>query len=669
MVKKEHPPNRGSLADVAPDVAGEWHPSRNGHFTPDKVTAGSNSRFWWKCDVADDHEWNAQPNNRVGRKSDCPFCAGKQASVTNSLRSLYPELAKQWHPTRNGDTKPEDVVAGSGKRFWWKCDVADDHEWEATSNSRTTNNAGCPCCDGKKVSLTNSLAAKFPDVAAEWHPTRNGDTKPEDVVAGSSDSYWWKCDVADDHEWNAVVARRTGPKESNCPCCAGKKLSLTNSLATLRPDFADQWHPTKNGLLTPSDIVAGTHKQIWWKCPVADDHEWSTSPAHRTSSESGCPSCSGHQVSVTNSLKECFPIISSQWHPTKNGATLPDFVVAGSKEHFWWKCPVADDHEWQASAGDRTAYDTGCPFCDGKKVSITNSLEALFPAIAAQWHPTKNFEITAADVTAGSGKKFFWKCEVAEDHEWEATPSDRTGPHSSGCPCCTGRKVSVTNSLESLFPNIAAQWHPTMNGDVTPSDVSAFSHALKYWWKCDVADNHEWDAPVSSRTSSGSGCPHCKLTPRSAQEIRLAYELSELIEFDIDKHKVRVGRKLRDVDIVIDDLNLIIEFDGVYWHRDKIEQDREKTILLETAGWTVIRVRERSLKSIHVNDVMVDAGTRTKLVADQLFKKIVEVKSITIPNLKGYLRSDKPQREEEAVAAIRRYLNEKSQKRVPNSFR
>jgi len=363
---------------------------------------------------------------------------------------------------------------------------------------------------------------------------------------------------------------------------------------------------------------------------------------------------------VTNSLKECFPIISSQWHPTKNGAALPDFVVAGSKEHFWWKCPVADDHEWQASAGDRTAYDTGCPFCDGKKVSITNSLEALFPAIAAQWHPTKNFEITAADVTAGSGKQYWWKCDVADDHEWKAPPGQRTGSKGSNCPCCAGRQVSVTNSLESLFPDIAEQWHPTMNGELTPSDVTAYSSNLKYWWKCDVADDHEWDARVADRTSKGSGCPDCKLTPRSAQEIRLAYELSALISFDLNQHKVRLGRRVRDVDILIADLQLIVEFDGVYWHKNKVVQDKEKTNLLELSGWTVIRVRERPLESIHANDVMVDAGTRTKLVADQLLQKIVEVKSIAIPNLNTYLRSDEPQREEEAVAAIRSYLQEKS---------
>lgn len=35
-------------------------------------------------------------------------------------------------------------------------------------------------------------------------------------------------------------------------------------------------------------LVAGTGKKLWWKCPVANDHEWQTTGAHRVSGR-GCP--------------------------------------------------------------------------------------------------------------------------------------------------------------------------------------------------------------------------------------------------------------------------------------------------------------------------------------------------------------------------------------------
>ena len=115
-----------SLADLFPDVAAQWHPTRNGELTPTKLSYGVGRRYWWKCDGGSDHEWNAVLASRTRAGNGCPFCTGLQASVTNSLEALSPEIAAEWHPTKNGEVVPANVVAGSTKKYWWKCDVADD---------------------------------------------------------------------------------------------------------------------------------------------------------------------------------------------------------------------------------------------------------------------------------------------------------------------------------------------------------------------------------------------------------------------------------------------------------------------------------------------------------------------------------------------------------------
>ena len=114
-----------------------------------------------------------------------PCCAGQRVSVTNSLASLYPELAQQWHPTKNGSLTPEQVVAGSTKKAWWKCPKGPDHEWDAVIDSRIRGN-GCRCCAGQKVSVTNSLANLYPELAKQWHPTKNGKLTPEQVVSSQT---------------------------------------------------------------------------------------------------------------------------------------------------------------------------------------------------------------------------------------------------------------------------------------------------------------------------------------------------------------------------------------------------------------------------------------------------------------------------------------------------
>jgi hypothetical protein len=53
----------------------------------------------------------------------------------------YTHLVKEWHPTKNGDHKPENFTHGSSKVFWWKCSKCDDHEWKASFNDRRTK--GC----------------------------------------------------------------------------------------------------------------------------------------------------------------------------------------------------------------------------------------------------------------------------------------------------------------------------------------------------------------------------------------------------------------------------------------------------------------------------------------------------------------------------------------------
>ena len=433
-----------SLATQYPEIAAQWHSTKNDK-TPAEVVAGSNKKYWWICPEGQDHEWEASLSNRTAKKSGCPFCVGQKLSVTNSLAEKHPDIAAEWHPTKN-DKTPAEVVAGSNKKYWWKCPEGPDHEWEATVVSRTNQGSGCPFCAGKQVSDTNSLATQYPEIAAEWHPTRNGDLTPADVVAGSDKKVWWKCPNGPDHEWQVSVDNRSRGK--GCPFCAGLKVSVTNSLAAQNPDIAKQWHPTKNDK-TPAEVVAGSAKKYWWKCPEGPDHEWEATVDKRTYQGSGCPFCAGRQVSDTNSLATQYPEIAAQWHPTKNDKT-PAEVVAGSSVRYWWICPEGQDHEWEASLSSRTSLGSGCPFCVGQKVSVTNSLATQYPEIAAQWHPTKN-DKTPAEVVAGSGKKYWWKCPEGPDHEWEATVDNRTA-NDTGCPFCNmGWTVgAIRNYVRSL---------------------------------------------------------------------------------------------------------------------------------------------------------------------------------------------------------------------------
>ena len=133
--------------------------------------------------------------------------------MTNNLLTVNPELAIEWHPTKNGNLKPTDIAADSNKKVWWMCKHG--HEWQATVASRNAG-LGCPYCSSKKVLLgVNDLQATNPELATEWHPTKNGDLKPTDVAADSNKKVWWKGKCG--HEWE--TSPKVRGRGIGCPFC------------------------------------------------------------------------------------------------------------------------------------------------------------------------------------------------------------------------------------------------------------------------------------------------------------------------------------------------------------------------------------------------------------------------------------------------------------------
>jgi hypothetical protein len=271
-----------------PHLVAEWHPTRNGDLRPEEVSYGSAARIWWKCDKGPDHEWSATPNGRTSLGNGCPFCAGRRASVTNALAACFPEIAGEWHPTRNGSLSPAKVVAGSTKAAWWQCAAGVDHVWSSSPRERTRDLSGCPYCNNVRVSRANSLAAVAPDVAAEWSAGRN-EAAACDVLAGSSHRAWWRCARDPSHEWCATIATRVRHR-SGCPFCAGRLVTPERSLAARAPDVAAEWHPTRNAPLAPRDVAAGSSRRVWWRC--ARGHEWQATVGSRAGvRRTGCASC------------------------------------------------------------------------------------------------------------------------------------------------------------------------------------------------------------------------------------------------------------------------------------------------------------------------------------------------------------------------------------------
>ena len=131
------------------------------------------------------------------------------------LTISHPQRARLWDRTKNGNTTPDSVTAGSNVRIWCKCPIAEDHVWTTKVCELST----CPFCAGKRVALSNCLATPHPEIAGQWHPTRNGDLTPHSVTKGSNFKAWWQCPNNSDHVWQATIHSRTRKRKINASGC------------------------------------------------------------------------------------------------------------------------------------------------------------------------------------------------------------------------------------------------------------------------------------------------------------------------------------------------------------------------------------------------------------------------------------------------------------------
>ena len=136
-------PVRGRhLADY-PDLLTEWAWDVNAELDPARLAAGSHERVAWRCLLDPAHVWETRVADRTYHDSACPYHMGNRVHPAESLAALYPWLALEWHPARNG-LRPDEVTRASAREIVWRCEQG--HEWTAAVYQRTLSGSGCPDC-------------------------------------------------------------------------------------------------------------------------------------------------------------------------------------------------------------------------------------------------------------------------------------------------------------------------------------------------------------------------------------------------------------------------------------------------------------------------------------------------------------------------------------------
>lgn len=578
------------LRTLNPVVAGEWFAEKNEGLNIADYVAGSAKRVWWKCSSCE-HEWQTSIRARYQRGTGCPLCARiesgrKRVATEISRKGCFSdaELLRDWDWEKNAPSVPSDFTPASNSKVHWRCHVC-GYLWAAKIGNRV-HGRGCPACAGKALYVGhNDFATTEPELAKEWHPTKNGTLSPTDVMRGEARKVWWLCPKG--HSYEASLNKRTSDR-TGCPICnSGRQTSFREqafyyyiqkiypgACSRYKPDWLGRmeldiyipekklaieydgaaWHKASKfdrerkkyelchahgvtlwrvketmpeevrGLadkvfsVPDVEVKDGFKRLLSWILDELDpaSNFWTRGNPLKFHSDVDVDldrdryEINHYRFSIKNSLAERCPEIAAEWHPTKNPNWLPTALPWRSERKVWWLCPKCGN-EYEMTVAHRTDG-SGCPKCAKEKFQKTYRQNRIAKVgslsdkrLLAEWDYEKNGTLRPEQFSPGCEDKVWWKCQDC-GHSWLAKIANRT--HGRGCPCCSNHVlVKGKNDLQTLFPDLCKEWDWNKNEDLRPDQVLPGRNA-KVWWICPKC-GYSYAAPPVRRTRCGSGCRKC----------------------------------------------------------------------------------------------------------------------------------------------------------------
>ena len=316
---------------------------------------GSAVKLQWQCLKANCGEVFEMCWQDIYAGCECSFCTGKRVGINNCLATKFPDIAKEWHPTKNGNLTPYGITCSGKQRIWWQC--KNGHKWQDRARNRIKY-MECPFCNHQRCSKDYNLLTCNPDLCNEWNYEKNK-KRPEEYLPNSNWKVWWKCKECNEAWYANIISRNSGV---GCPYCSGRKAILSNCLATKNSDLASEWHTNLNGSLTPYDVTCGSKKKVWWQCKNNQKHKWKAPIYCR--SKAGCPYCSGYLPSEGYNLLACNPKLCEEWDYSKNKKRPEEYTPSTNKK-VWWVCKECNT-SWIAQINNRS-NGSGCPECNSSK--------------------------------------------------------------------------------------------------------------------------------------------------------------------------------------------------------------------------------------------------------------------------------------------------------------
>ena len=147
----------------------------------------ANEKLKWVC--SNNHQWEASVNRMQQRDDKCLYCTNKIITI-ETIQLVAKEL---------GLELLSNSYINNVSPLKWKC--KNDHIFSRTF-ALIKGNSKCPTCYSPSENYrTNQikkgkipLTESHPEIAKEWHPTKNNQLLPDHFTSGSNIEIWWLCE-------------------------------------------------------------------------------------------------------------------------------------------------------------------------------------------------------------------------------------------------------------------------------------------------------------------------------------------------------------------------------------------------------------------------------------------------------------------------------------------
>ncbi|MBQ4037171.1 MAG: hypothetical protein IJC84_03500 [Clostridia bacterium] len=340
----------------------EWNYEKNGQLDPYSITFGSSKYAWWICSKCG-YEWRAKISNRAILGRGCPCCSNRVVVAgVNDLATTHSNLAKEWHPTKNGDLHSYSVTHGSGKKVWWKCPRG--HEYVASVLHRV-HGTSCPRChEGRQSSFAEKALffyiSKIYKDAVHRDKETLGQRMELDIYIPSikfaieyDGAFWHNSRKAKDRERKKhLLCKKKGINLLRIKECDPNSVVESTSRWTIYVDPSGKNKKLDEMIYSVLEML--DPKANIWRKSVRKKFSVDVNTERDLFVIMG-------EVDPDNNWTKSYPQLEEEWHPSKNGNTTLGMFSSGSDAKVWWKCSACG-YEWRASISHRT-NGTGCKMC------------------------------------------------------------------------------------------------------------------------------------------------------------------------------------------------------------------------------------------------------------------------------------------------------------------